>query len=259
MQGYGICRLSIVPVRAEPAHKAEQVTQLLFGDHYEVTDASGGEWLRIRQYFDGYEGWIDSRQHHAVTADYFHYLNQAEFKITTDITSTLLYNRNPVVILMGSILPISSAELFRMEEQFAFNGESKNLGQRRDYSFIDAMARKYLHAPYLWGGRTPFGIDCSGFTQVVFKLAGYKLLRDASMQFTQGNEVLPSEAARPGDLAFFQEKDRITHVGIVMGGDRIIHASGRVRIDTLTSEGIVNTETQTLTHQLAGYRRILSE
>src|SRR5690606_5713443 len=175
------------------------------------------------------------------------------------LTATMLYNRSPMVVLMGSIIPISSSELFRMEEQFAFNGESKNLGQRREFAFVDAMARKYLNAPYLWGGRTPFGIDCSGFTQLVFKLAGYKLLRDASMQMTQGTEVA-ADSVRPGDLAFFHDAaGKISHVGIILGDGRISHASGRVRIDNMVAEGILHTESKTVSHPLAGFRRILPD
>ncbi|HEY9047625.1 MAG TPA: SH3 domain-containing protein, partial [Ohtaekwangia sp.] len=118
---YGVCRLSVLSVRAEPSDKAEQTTQLLFGDHYEVIDRSkDNKWLRIRIYFDQYEGWIDALQHHAVSKDYIEYLEKSELKITTDLTSSLLYNKSPLAILMGSMIPISSSELFKMEEQFAF-------------------------------------------------------------------------------------------------------------------------------------------
>lgn len=258
--GYGVCRLSLVAVRKDPADAAEQVTQLLFGDHYEVIDESPeGKWLKICIYFDQYIGWIDSKQHHAISKESFEYFNYAEFKISTDTTSSLLYNKMPLIVLLGSIIPISGAELFKMEEQFAFNGESKSLGQRRDVDFIKAIAKKYLNTPYLWGGKSPFGIDCSGFTQMVYKLAGYKLLRDSSQQAGQG-KLINLSSAQPGDLAFFKnDKDKIIHTGIVLDAEKIIHASGRVRIDTLTTEGIFNNELQRLTHRIAHIRRILPD
>ncbi|HYG18240.1 MAG TPA: C40 family peptidase [Ohtaekwangia sp.] len=258
---YGVCRLSVIPVRAADADRSEQVTQLLFGDHYTVLDrTSDKKWYRIRIHYDGYEGWIDGRQHHTVARDYFEYLDRAEFKITTDLTTTMLYNKSPLMILIGSIIPISSSELFKMEEQFAFNGEAKNLGQKREFDYLKNIAVRYVNAPYMWGGKNPFGIDCSGLVQMVFKICGYKLLRDASQQANQGKPVASLGQAKPGDLAFFNNaQGHIVHVGILVNGGKIIHASGRVRIDMLTEEGIVHSETKGLTHTLAGIRRILPE
>ena len=258
---FGVCRLSIVSVRKDPQDVSEQVTQLLFGDHYEVVERTNDfKWLKIRIYFDQYIGWIDAKQHQPVTKEYFNYINTAEYKITTDLTSTLLFNKSQLTVLLGSIIPISTAELFKMEEQFAFNGETKNLGQKREFEYVKTIAQKYLNAPYLWGGKSPFGIDCSGFTQVVYKIAGYHLLRDAWQQSTQGKPIGKISEAKPGDLAFFLNKDgKIIHTGIFLGGDKIIHASGKVRIDTLTYEGIVNVETKALTHNLSHFRRVLQD
>jgi hypothetical protein len=258
---YGVCRLSVIAVRSEASDKAEQVTQLLFGDHYEVTALSKDKkWLSIRIAFDQYEGWIDAKQHHAISKEYFEYLGRAEFKISTDITSSMLYMRSPLTILMGSMIPISSSELFKMEEQFAFNGETKNVGQRREFEYLKNIALKYINAPYAWGGKNPFGIDCSGFTQMVYKISGYKLFRDAYQQATQGKEVASLKEARPGDIVFFKNSaNKIIHVGILLNEHRIIHASGRVRVDQLTAEGIVHAETQQLTHTFSHIRRILVE
>jgi gamma-D-glutamyl-L-lysine dipeptidyl-peptidase len=257
---FGICRLSAVSVRKEPADQSEQVSQLLFGDHYEVIEKSkDAKWLKIKIDFDQYVGWIDARQHQPITHEYFTHLNNAEFKITTDVTSSMLYNKSPQVILMGSIIPISSAELFKMEEQFAFNGEAKNLGQKREVEFIKSTALKYLNAPYQWGGKNPFGIDCSGFTQMVFKISGYRLFRDAWQQASQGKAIKSLEDSKPGDLAFFHNGEaRIVHTGILIDRDKIIHSSGKVRIDQITTEGIVNVETKTLTHKFSHVRRILN-
>jgi gamma-D-glutamyl-L-lysine dipeptidyl-peptidase len=258
---FGICRLSVVSVRKDPSDQSEQVTQLLFGDHYEVLEKNKDKkWLRIRINFDQYTGWISERQHQAISPEYYEHINVAEFKITTDVTSTMLYNKSPHMVLMGSIIPISSTELFKMEEQFAFNGEAKNLGQKREFDFLKNLAQKYINAPYQWGGKNPFGIDCSGFTQMVFKITGYRLLRDAAQQASQGKSVKNLDDWRPGDLAFFQNHEgKITHTGVVIGRDRIIHASGKVRIDHLNEEGILNLETKIYTHQFSHLRRILPE
>lgn len=257
---FGVCRLSLVPVRAESNDKAELTTQLLFGEHYEVLSSSKDKkWLKIRIHFDQYEGWIDDKQHHSITKEHFEYINRADFKISTDITTSILYNKIPLSILMGSIIPISGSELFKMEEQFAFNGESKSLGLKRDAEFLKLTAKKYLNAPYQWGGKSPFGIDCSGFVQMVFKINGYKLLRDSSQQSKQGKAVVFKDIL-PGDLVFFKNKeDKIVHVGIFAGDEKIIHASGKVRIDQLNEEGILHAETKVYTHIFSHIRRIISE
>lgn len=258
---YGVCRLSLVPVRIASKHTTEMVTQLLFGDHYEVIQQSKDQkWLHIKINFDGYEGWIDAQQHHDISLEYFNYLNRAEFKITTDLTSSMLYNKRPQLILMGSMIPISSSELFKMEEQFAFNGEAKNLGQKREFEYLKNTALKYLNAPYLWGGKTPVGIDCSGFVQMVYKISGYSLNRDASQQIVNGKKVKSLAESLPGDLAFFKDsKNKTCHVGIILEAGQIIHASGKVRMDLITEDGIINQDSKKLTHNLQGIRRILPE
>jgi hypothetical protein len=226
-----------------------------------VTDSDKSlKWLKIRANYDQYEGWIDAKQHHLISKEYFEYLNHAEFKITTDVTSSILYNKSRQIILMGSMIPISSSELFKMEEQFAFIGEAKNLGQKREFEFVRTTAVKYLNSPYFWGGRSTFGVDCSGFTQMVFKICGYRLLRDSIQQAVQGKPVTAAHEAKSGDLAFFKnEEGKINHVGILLEPDKIIHSSGRVRVDQFTEEGIMNQETKVYTHQFSHLRRILPE
>jgi len=259
-KSYGVSRLALVPVRKDPDDRSEQTTQLLFGDHYEVIDSSTDQrWLRIQIFSDSYQGWIDAKQHHPITPDYFQQINHANFKITTDLASSILYKKNPLTILIGSIVPISNSELFKMEEQFAFNGEAKSLGQKREFEFLSSIAMKYLHAPYQWGGKSPFGIDCSGFSQMVYKICGYSISRDASQQATCGREVVGIDNSLPGDLAFFYDKaGHIGHVGLLLEDNKIIHASGKVRIDQLIDEGIIDVERKVITHSLAGIRRIIT-
>lgn len=257
--GYGICRLSLVPVRQSPSDRSEQVSQLLFGEHYYVLLLDKDQkWALIRNYFDNYEGWIDVKQHTEISKEYFEHIQNADFKITTDLTSGLLYKKSPILILMGSIIPVTNTELFKIEEQLAFNGEAKAQGQRRDYEFLKNIAQRYLNVPYQWGGKSPFGIDCSGFVQMVFKITGYKLPRDSWQQAESGEPVENLAKSRPGDLAFFKnEEQRITHVGILLESNQIIHASGKVRLDSLQEEGIIHSETKQLSHRLSHLKRIL--
>lgn len=255
----GICRLSIVPVRAIAADQSEQVTQLLFGDHYTITEISENKkWLRIKIYFDEYEGWIDAKQHYPISEEYFEQINNSDYKITLDYTSSILFKKQLINIVIGSVLPIATNELFKMEEQLAFNGEAKSLNLKREYDFLKTIAYRYINSPYLWGGKSPFGIDCSGFTQQVFKIAGYKLQRDARKQVMQGESVEGIERAKPGDLVFFKNTaERVNHVGIFLEGNEVIHASGKVRVDKIDEKGIFNQSEQQYTHELTAIRRIL--
>ena len=254
----GICRLSVVPVRMNPEEKSEMVSQLLFGEHYSVLEVSkDNKWIKVENYFDKYSGWISIQQHTRITDEHFEQINFTDYKICLDISSEILYNKTKIHVVMGSILPFSQNELFDSTEHFAFNGEAKSLGQKRDYEYLKTISSKYLNAPYLWGGKTPFGIDCSGFVQQVYKIVGYPLKRDSTEQAKQGIPVKYKER-KAGDLAFFNnKKQNISHVGIILDRDLIIHASGRVKIDNFSNEGMVNQTNNTVTHQLIELRRIL--
>ena len=256
---FGVCRLAVVPVRIDHRETSEQVTQLLFGDHYEVLSISADKkWVYIKIYFDQCEGWLEMKQHHAISKEYFDQINQTEYKITTEIASTVLYKKSPLTIVMGSIAPISNSELFKIEEQFAFNGESKGLGQRRDFDFLKTIAKKYFSSPYQWGGKSPFGIDETGFVQMAYKITGYSLPRNLSQQALAGKKIKTFEESKAGDLAFFSEKGgAATHVGIILDDGRIIHSFGQVRIDNITEEGILNPETKIYTHLLHSIRRVI--
>ena len=256
---FGVCRLAVVPVRINHLETSEQVTQLLFGDHYEVLSILADKtWVYIKIYFDQCEGWLELKQHHTISKEYFDQINQTEYKIITEVASTVLYKKSPLTIVMGSIVPISNSELFKIEEQFAFNGESKGLGQRRDLDFLKSIAKKYFSAPFQWGGKSPFGIDATGFVQMVYKITGYSIQRSVSQQATAGKKIKTFSEGKLGDLAFFSEKAGApTHVGIVLEDDKIIHSFGQVRIDNITEEGILNPETKIYTHLLHSIRRVI--
>ncbi len=258
--GYGVCRLSLVSVRQAPRQHAAISTQLLFGDHYEVLSISDNkDWIFIRIHFDGSEGWISAEQHHGITIEYFEQINHANFKITTDITCSILFKKSPLTILLGSIVPISNSELFKLEEQFAFNGESKSLGQKREFEFLKSIAQKYLNAPDLTGGKSPFGIDASGFVQMVFKICGFVLPRLLDRQLAEGKKINSLEESRPGDIAFFNvQSSNEMHAGIVVDDQKIIHCDGKVRVDHLMDDGILRTESKIYTHTLKEIRRILN-
>lgn len=255
----GICRLSAMPVRSSASDKAEMVTQLLFGEHYEVLETTPDrQWLKVRNHFDGYEGWISDQQYYPIAHEYFDQINNSDYKISLDICSGILFKKNYINILLGSVLPIATNELFKMEEHLAFNGESKSLSQKWGYEQLKEVAFKYLNAPYLWGGRSPFGIDCSGFTQMTFRICSYSLKRDTSEQVQQGTRVDRVSLAEPGDLVFFRNAHSgAAHVGILLNDNKVIHASGKVRTDLFTEDGIFNEESNRLTHQLTAIRRIL--
>jgi hypothetical protein len=257
---YGVCRVAVVPVRNAPKHEAAMLTQLLFGDHYEVIETSDkSEWIHIKIHFDGAEGWIENEQHHSITKEYFDQINHANFKITTDLTCSILYKKSPITILLGSIVPISNSELFKIEEQFAFNGEAKSLGQKRDMEFVKNIAMKYLNAPFLQGGKSPFGIDSGGLIQMAYKISGYSIPHTINGLLAEGKKIPSVHEALPGDIAFFSNKDEaITHAGIILYEDKIIHSYGRVRVDSLLEEGIIRSDSKIYTHHLKEIRRIVS-
>jgi len=256
---FGVCRLAAVPV-IQDADGGKKISELLFGDAYEVLERhTQASRLKIKMNFDGIEGWIDVRHHVAISPEYFEQITQLDFKITTDIVSTILYKKSPLPILMGSVVPISSSELFKMDQQFAFNGEAKSIRQKRDAEFVKGMALKYLHAPASEGGKSPFGICAQGLIQMVFKISGYTLPWTLAQQAECGEPVRSADVILPGDIAFFKDRaDNLIHAGIILGDERIIHAFGQVKIDHFNQEGILNLETKVYSHSLALIRRVIN-
>lgn len=254
---YGICHLSIVPVRLEPSDTSEMVTQLLFGEHIKVLEKRK-KWSKIRIHFDGYEGYIDNKQYLEITEDYYKNLSDSEFHYSAEMVDFITdSDSNLSTIVMGSNLPNYQKNSFDiLDTTYSFDGEVFN--QKLSKPELIHKAYLFLNTPYLWGGKTPFGMDCSGFTQMVYKICGYQLKRDAKDQATQGEVLSFIEESEPGDLAFFDNSEGvITHVGIIMNDYHIIHAHGKVRIDKLDHTGIYNVDTKKHTHKLRVIKKII--
>lgn len=247
--------MSIISVRKEPTHLSAQTTQLLFGDHYLVmAESDDKKWLYIQIHFDKSIGWIHSKQHHSITKEYYEQINTVDFKITTDVCATILYKKVPLSIVMGSIVPISQSELFRMEEQFAFNGEAKSVAQKRDVEFLCAVAMKYLNAPEQEGGRTAFGIDGVGLVQGIYRLAGYALARDF-LQWPFHYQV--TSLPQKGDIVILQQGDAKS-VGCMVDQDKVMHVDGKVRIDLRNDNSLYHAESNTISHTIESSLRVLT-
>jgi hypothetical protein len=252
---FGICNLAIVPVRSEPSDRSEIVTQLLFGEHIEILERQN-QWARIKIQFDDYEGWVDSKQYQVISEANYNQLSKEAIILNADLIDYITAPENLLlpIPLGASLTFLNNSEI--NTSNFDFEG-TKTSGIKPKSALINT-AFMYLNAPYLWGGKTPFGIDCSGFTQMVYKLNGYKIHRDASQQAFDGEPLSFIEESEAGDLAFFDnDEGNIIHVGIIMDNNYIIHASGKVRIDRLDHLGIYNPELNKHTHKLRVIKKII--
>lgn len=252
---FGICNLANIPLRYEPSDRSELVSQVLFGEQFTVLERTE-KWSRIRLAYDDYEGWVDNKQYKNISEDQFDLLCHDSIVMNSDLIEYITSDDTLLIpIPLGASLTFLNYENINTEN-FSFEG-LRTSGVKPKSNIINT-AFLYLHAPYLWGGKTPFGIDCSGFTQMVYKLNGYKLFRDASQQANQGEALSFIEESEPGDLAFFDnEEGKIIHVGIIMENNYIIHASGQVRIDRLDHLGIYNADSNRHTHKLRVIKKII--
>jgi hypothetical protein len=251
---YGICNLAAIPLRAEASDKSEQVSQLLFGETFEILEWTE-RWVKIVTANDNYEGWIGRLQFAMLGHVAYQTLGQSTPPLThRAVTQAWKKSDNSILYL-----PVGSSLVFLKGTTCQINNEQfEIIGEIGEKEALEITAKSFLNTPYLWGGRTHFGIDCSGFTQSVFKLHGIELKRDAWMQAEQGQIVDFLAEAKLGDLAFFDNAEgRITHVGIMLNNEQIIHASGRVKIDRIDNEGIYSEELKRYTHKLRIIKRLI--
>ncbi|MBW3523059.1 MULTISPECIES: C40 family peptidase [unclassified Chryseobacterium] len=235
----GICIVTVAPVRAENSDKAEIVTEILYGESADILEVNKN-WTKIKMHYDGYEGWMDTKQIKPVTEEYL--ANRKVNLITEDFSS--------VMTLEGKTLLSMGSEV-----------EFPAVASRRSHDVRESIAltaKEFLNIPYLWGGKSFFAVDCSGFVQLVYKIHNVKMPRDTYQQAEVGETLSFVEESQPGDLAFFENSEgKIIHVGIMLENQKIIHASGKVRIDTLDSSGIFNKEMNKHTHKLRVIKSIL--
>lgn len=262
MAKYGICNLSVIPCREEPSDKSQMVTQLLFGESFEIL-AKQKQWRKIRNGLDGYESWIDEKQFVEIEENAFEALNKNIPVCASDLVQLVKNNRTEhmLPVLAGSSLPnYHQGHIAFGDESFEFDGEINHAPETNEDArrLLVDFAMVYRNAPYLWGGRSPFGIDCSGLMQVLYKMVGIPLKRDAYQQAEEGHTLSFVEEADLGDLAFFDnDEGRIIHVGMMVGPNAVIHAAGKVRIDKLDHQGIYNVDTNKYTHKLRLIRRVI--
>ena len=248
---YGICHLSVVPVRLIAEDSGEMVSQLLYGEHFKVLEQRKF-WSRIRIAYDSYEGWVQNNQITLIEKVNYDQIEHSKHrKYSSDLVSF-------IEISDSVLLPIVMGSSVSNTEVLPNNFEGSSIAVKKDKSDLVQTALLYLNTPYLWGGRTPFGLDCSGFTQMVYMINGYELPRKSYEQASQGEALSFIEESEPGDLVFFDnDEGTINHVGIIMKNNYIIHAHGKIRIDRIDHTGIFNTETKNYTHSLRVIKKII--
>lgn len=251
---YAICQVSVSPLRAEPSDRSEMVSQILFGEKVEIIETKKN-WIYLKADFDNYEGWADSK--HFLEVPEEEYSSIRIDKFASESFNLAVENNTPLTLPIGSVLPnLNNGKIKFGHKEIDYLGEFQTGNSTK--SDLPELAMMYLNTPYLWGGKSVFGIDCSGMVQQIYKFCGVKLPRDAYQQAEIGEVLSFVEEAEPGDLAFFENPEgKIIHVGIILEGNKIIHAHGKVRIDPIDITGIFNTDSQTYSHKLRVIRKIL--
>jgi hypothetical protein len=255
----GICLLSVIPVREKPSDKSQMVDQLLFGETVKITDRLKN-WFLVQNSGNGYEGWVDTNQIRRISEETYDALEKETPVYLVDPYLKVNSTEGHVLLSLGSRLPFFDKDKFMVDGiQYSFEVKPETQHGKKSKEELVLLAQKHLGIPYLWGGRSYFGIDCSGFSEIIFRTCGYQLPRDSSDQAQVGKTIGFINEAQPGDLAFFDnEEEQIVHVGILLNNTQIIHASGSVRVDSIDHEGIFNASQQKYTHKLRIIKRILA-
>lgn len=259
MEIYHLCRVAVAPLRNEPSDRSEIVSQLLFGDRVKLLEKTE-KWCKVITQHDDYEGWMDYKQLKLITADQF--LDEESYYYLTPIrldNTLIASNGTKYYLSPGSTLPnYKDGYCVVGDERFEVTSEPFVPVKENFQENVEKAAKFFENTSYLWGGRTLFGIDCSGFVQTVYKLNGIQLKRDASQQAEQGETVDFLTSATLGDLAFFDnEEGKITHVGLMLNNHEIIHSAGKVHIDPIDDQGIYSVELGRYTHKLRIIKRFV--
>ncbi|MGC9341704.1 MAG: NlpC/P60 family protein [Bacteroidales bacterium] len=255
-KNHGICLQPFIPVRAENSERSEMVTQLLFGEICRILGRDPvSRFCNIRNLNDGYEGWIDEKTIQFITDTDFSNVIDLPVKITRE-------RQFRVVDKLKCELWLSAGSTLRIEPGNNIYGTlsmySPDLRDKSKREIMEDASQEWVNVAYIWGGKSTFGTDCSGLTQNIYKQAGLDIPRDASEQSTQGKSVNFVFEAQPGDLAFFDDEEGvITHVGIILSSNRILHSSGKVRVDLFDQQGIYSREKGNYTHKLRLMRNLI--
>ncbi|MBP6287784.1 MAG: C40 family peptidase [Ferruginibacter sp.] len=252
---YAACCVPVAPLRIEPDHRSEMVSQLLFGECCIITIVEKNGWVKVVNKLDAYTGWCQ-QSHFQEIDDTQYYVEDND--LAAGWVNQVDYNGHPMWIPFGSSLTaMKNGHVFWRRNTVHYSGKVWNpVTAKRDARTIKQVAFTFLNSPYLWGGKSVFGTDCSGFTQSVYKMLNIHLLRDSQQQATQGELVGFLQQAHCGDLAFFDDEEgRIVHTGILLNPGEIIHSAGKVRVDKIDHEGIVHAETGQRTQKLRIIRR----
>ncbi|MFN2394412.1 MAG: NlpC/P60 family protein [Bacteroidales bacterium] len=255
---HGICLISVAPLRLSANDNSEMVSQVLFGEIMEIIETKP-KWLYVRLLHDNYLGWISQGQVTSLSHDDFLNLDKAAKWVNTDLVQVLENkSENASFLISGgsTFYDCEGGSFNLLGDEYLYHGNMNPI-KEFDRDLLVNSAMMFLHCPYLWGGKSALGIDCSGLTQVVYKIAGKSILRDASQQATQGEMINLIHEALPGDLLFFDnEEEIINHVGILLDSEHILHAHQKVRIDKIDHQGIFNTDIKKYSHKLRLIKRM---
>jgi cell wall-associated NlpC family hydrolase len=252
---FAICCVPVCSMRSEASHRSEIVSQLLFGEPCIILEHGKEYWVKIQSRYEGYEGWCQNGQ--VTLIDEEQYLSKGN-NYMDDYINEVNYNGQKMMVPLGSSLTtINNGEAHWKKNIVRFTGRSWNSDTAAmNEATIRDIAYRFLNTAYLWGGKSVFGIDCSGFAQTVYRFLDIPLPRDAYQQAGLGEVIGFVMEAKCGDLAFFDNAEgRITHVGIMLNDQEIIHSSVKVRVDKIDSQGIINQDTFQRTHNLRIIKR----